>query len=137
MNLMKRHQDKIYYEGSGNNPLPMYGIAVDSGWMPLVDTLADKIAEIDIDNKVRFVQIKEKFGGLRFYTQFVNLNIKENAKDKELWDAVCKLISEAETQSYITCEVCGQMGKLRNKFRWMKTLCDDHTEEYRKTRSLK
>jgi len=60
------------------------------------------------------VQIKEKFGGLRFYVQA--------ATDKHY-----NYISFAESMSYRTCEECGAPGKTYTDG-WHKTLCDIHAE---------
>jgi hypothetical protein len=62
------------------------------------------------------VQVKEKFGGLRFYVQA--------ATDKHY-----NYISFAESMSYRTCEVCGAAGK-RYTSGWHRTLCDIHAEMY-------
>jgi hypothetical protein len=59
----------------------------------------------------RASQIKEKFGGLRFYMT--------HATDK-MYD----LINEAERKSYTTCEVCGAPGEERGGG-WIRTLCDE------------
>jgi hypothetical protein len=65
-------------------------------------------------------QIKEKFGGLRFYI---------GTGDDKLWD----IITEYEKMSYITCEECGKPGELRkdggNYGGWWQTLCDKHYTE--------
>ena len=67
-------------------------------------------------------QVKEKFGGLRFYVN--------GATDKH-WN----YISIAENFSYRTCEQCGAPGKTYTDG-WHTTLCDIHaamagrTEEY-------
>jgi hypothetical protein len=58
------------------------------------------------------VQVKEKFGGLRFYVQA--------ATDKHY-----QYISFAESMSYRTCEVCGAPGKTYTDG-WHTTLCDIH-----------
>jgi hypothetical protein len=55
-------------------------------------------------------QVKEKFGGLRFYI--------DNADDY-----VYGIVSMAESMSYRTCESCGSPGTKRGKS-WIKTLCD-------------
>ena len=60
------------------------------------------------------VQVKEKFGGLRFYVQA--------ATDKHY-----NYISFAESMSYRTCEQCGAPGK-RYSMGWHKTLCDIHAD---------
>jgi hypothetical protein len=58
------------------------------------------------------VQVKEKFGGLRFYVQ---------AATKEHYN----YISFAESMSYRTCESCGADGKTYTDG-WHRTLCDIH-----------
>lgn len=58
------------------------------------------------------VQVKEKFGGLRFYVQA--------ATDKHY-----SYISFAESMSYRTCEECGAPGKTYTDG-WHRTMCDIH-----------
>ncbi len=60
------------------------------------------------------VQVKEKFGGLRFYVH--------GATDKHY-----QYISFAESMSYRTCESCGAAGKTYTDG-WHTTLCDIHAE---------
>jgi hypothetical protein len=60
------------------------------------------------------VQVKEKFGGLRFYVQAAT-------------DEHYNYISFAESMSYRTCEQCGAPGK-RYTDGWHKVLCDIHAE---------
>ena len=60
-------------------------------------------------------QVKEKFGGLRFYT---------NGYTEE----VSGMIRMAESMSYRTCEVCGNPGR-SNNYGWISTLCDTHRLE--------
>ena len=57
-------------------------------------------------------QVKEKFGGLRFYVQA--------ATDKHY-----QYINFAESMSYRTCESCGSPGKTYTDG-WHTTLCDIH-----------
>jgi hypothetical protein len=57
-------------------------------------------------------QVKEKFGGLRFYTNGYT-------------DVIGGMISMAESMSYRTCEVCGNPGR-SNNYGWISTLCDTH-----------
>jgi hypothetical protein len=60
-------------------------------------------------------QVKEKFGGLRFYTNGYT-------------DEVSGMIRMAEAMSYRTCEVCGNPGR-SNNHGWISTLCDTHRLE--------
>lgn len=59
------------------------------------------------------VQIKEKFGTMRFYVH--------NGSDR-----VYDLIDFAEGMSAVTCEVCGKPGKLDENSGWIKTHCVEH-----------
>lgn len=118
-----------------------FGISCGDGWSNIIDLLCHSIQHyIDSmhDNKgyalrwnekhpdnlkeieepldqIVATQVKEKFGGLRFYT---------NHSD----DYVDGLIQMAELMSTRTCEVCGNIGKSRTGG-WIRTLCDKHAEE--------
>jgi hypothetical protein len=61
-------------------------------------------------------QVKEKFGGLRFYYMGGD-------------DAVSGMVRMAESWAAHTCETCGDRGTLRHGG-WVRTLCDKHEEEY-------
>ncbi len=60
-------------------------------------------------------QVKEKFGGLRFYVH--------GATEKH-WN----YITFAESMSYHTCEVCGKPGEYYTDG-WHTVLCDEHAKE--------
>lgn len=60
------------------------------------------------------VQVKEKFGTLRFYAN----NCTETHN---------KLINFAELMSAVTCEVCGSRGKVREGG-WLRCLCNEHNQ---------
>jgi hypothetical protein len=77
----------------------------------LIDEAKAKMEEEEVKVPVA-VQVKEKFGGLRFYVQ---------AATSKHYD----FISFAESMSYRTCEVCGNPGK-RYTDGWHQTLCDIH-----------
>jgi hypothetical protein len=59
------------------------------------------------------LQVKEKFGGLRFY-----VNCRRN-------EAIRQRIGIALDKSFHTCEICGQPETPREA-RCIKTLCDEH-----------
>ena len=84
--------------------------SVGKGWASLVNRVFDKLETIK--GSIKIVQVKEKWGGLRIYTDYSN---------KEL----DKVIYDAEKESLEICEVCGQPGKLRGKT-WYYTSCDEH-----------
>lgn len=90
------------------------GSSIGKGWLPIIIDLDEKLSKIDPDYKIN--QIKEKFGGLRFY---VSGNLDDDGY---------RLISEAERQSYKTCEICGKPGKCEEKDSgtWLATRCEEH-----------
>jgi len=90
------------------------------GWYPLIQKLIEDIIELGWDKQV--TQVKEKFGGLRFYI---------NSASSEVHDR----ITEAERESYTICEMCGSSGELRQDIGWHRTLCDHHYTEIKNKKS--
>jgi TnpA family transposase len=93
------------------------------GWYNLIYTLTNcidcRLEHLNKDGgnrKVVIAQIKEKFGGLRYYA------------DGDVDEQMDGMIDFAEALSYTICEECGAPGKLRSGG-WMRTLCDKHEEE--------
>lgn len=80
------------------------------GWKSLYVPLMERCKA----DGVAVLQVKEKFGGLRFYV---------GGGGDDLYDA----IEEAESRSFTICEYCGAPGELR-KDGWWKTLCDLHAQ---------
>lgn len=94
------------------------------GWEPLIRDLSEQIETYNRDNPNNLVialQVKEKFGGLRFYVS--------GAPD---W--IHDAIDEAENKSETICELCGKPGKTRSDLGWILTLCDGCHEEMLKRR---
>ena len=89
--------------------------AAPEGWMNIVLKADRMLSFIDPDYEI--LQIKEKFGGLRYYFQ-TNKNGTE-------WDIMMAITCYAEERSFNTCEICGSFGKLRDDRYWMQTLCDN------------
>jgi hypothetical protein len=73
------------------------------------------VAEFEVAGGPKFevLQVKEKFGGLRYYV---------NCRKEE---AIRQRIGAAQEESFPICEVCGQPGTLRENG-LIKTLCDEH-----------
>jgi len=114
-----------------------WGIDCGDGWYWLIDNLCDAIQRYcDSRNEgvrggflkgikgylkgttpeeewqVEAVQVKEKFGGLRFYI---------NSGDDEIY----VLISFAEHLSYKICEYCGTTKNVKVRSRgWVRALCN-------------
>lgn len=99
------------------------GIACGSGWFYILDKLCANIQHhIDWKNKsevvvpqVTIVQIKEKFGCLRFYYDGGD-------------EYISGMVTLAESMSGVTCEDCGSIGERRSGG-WIRTLCDTHEAE--------
>ena len=88
-------------------------ISCGDGWLPIIITLDRELAKISDDYVI--YQVKEKFGGLRFYA--------EATLSSEKFD---QLIIEAESLAARTCEICGLPGEMRHtESPWYKTLCSN------------
>jgi len=87
---------------------------VGKGWKALLTDLCGGI--IAIDSTIEVIQVKEKYGGLRFYIGGV---------ETEKFDEIHNLIDTAETKSYTVCEECGRKGGRRSINGWILTLCDE------------
>lgn len=87
-----------------------WGCECGDGWFGLIDELCDRIVQLDPPDDFYVLQVKEKFGGLRFYTIGATLDIDD-------------LIDEAEHRSYKICESCGSMVDVVLTSGWMTTIC--------------
>lgn len=111
---------------------------IGNGWMPLVQQLTEKIIykiedikkynearlnngvitkdrfdkEMELVDNFKICQIKEKFGGLRFYVE---------GADSEIYH----WISFAESMSYRMCEECGTTHNLGRTSGWIRVICVD------------
>lgn len=106
------------------------GFSVGEGWWPILEALCANIqSHIDWKNEQRdkyqrgegcpqvvVVQVKEKFGGLRFYYDGGDETIHGMVRMAEVW---------ADS----SCEKCGKPG-VRRSGGWIRTLCDEHEAEY-------
>lgn len=87
-------------------------IGCSSGWWPLVLETHEAIMKVDPNYEVH--QVKEKFGGMRYYIQ------SEVPEAHDIADA-------ADMKASVICEDCGEPGTRRGGG-WIKTLCDVHGE---------
>ena len=94
------------------------------GWYTILNALCSNI-QIHVDwskcEQVVAGQVKEKFGGLRFYYSGGD-------------EYISGLMSMTESVASVTCEVCGNPGKLRTGG-WLKTLCQEHHNERAQARA--
>jgi len=103
-----------------------FSIDFADGWYVLLEKLCDCIQSYVDDNahldiaQVEVTQIKEKFGGFRFYNTG-----GDNRTDGMVWFA--------ERMSYAICEQCGSAKNVfQNKKGWIRTLCSDCVEKNKK-----
>lgn len=85
---------------------------IRAGWYQLIIDLDHELSAIDPDYQL--VQVKEKFGGLRYYVEF------EPDKSRPGFD---DLIRAAERRSERICEECGEQGAPSHRGSWARTLC--------------
>jgi hypothetical protein len=121
-NLMTKEEMNAFLESIGglnngyypdNPPIKSAGFfSVGPGWLGIIKRLIEDLIELGWDKQI--CQVKEKFGGLRFYI---------NSGSEEIWHR----IQLAESASYITCEKCGELGQVRGDG-WITTLCEEHSE---------
>lgn len=103
-----------------NNKIPLkhFYLGIGDGWYPLLVYICKVIAEeikkhpeMDTEDYPFIVtDIKEKWGGLRFYIS--------HGSDV-IYDAICV----AEKQSVKKCEVCGASGTTKSHRGWYLTRC--------------
>jgi len=103
--------------------------SIPAGWVSRVDKLCADLTvliEEHLKNNTynpdeypfSVLQIKEKFGGLRFYfTSF--------CEDHEFHKELCKLVDKAEDDTYSICEVTGNPGKLCKLGSQYHTFCEE------------
>ena len=103
---------------------PYGGFAISEGWWLIIERLCANIQhhlnwknkESEVVPQVVVRQIKEKFGGLRFYYDGGD-------------DEITGMVRMAESWADHTCETCGNKGERRNGG-WIRTLCDKHETLY-------
>lgn len=101
-----------------------WGFDCGDGWFPLIDNLCSQIqwhlehnAEKDTPQFVA-AQVKEKFGGLRFYGDGGDEHIDS-------------FVQFAESISVRICEECGGMqDTVTYSIGWNRTLCPTHAEKH-------
>lgn len=90
-----------------------------NGWYELIRELCQKLyllienVEFEPHNFPNAYQVKEKYGGLKFYMSTAT-------------EEMIKLIEEAAKESTTICEMCGDEGELFKHKSWYSTLCDEH-----------
>src|SRR5438105_15914827 len=105
-------KEEMFYEGFAERFPNLYANGMffecGKGWYQILEGLSAQLEKLIVKLKqeqelVEYcfaVQVKEKFGTLRFYMSTST-------------DGMDKLIDEAEALSAKTCEVCGNDGRIR------------------------
>lgn len=109
----------------GEQKIPMMTSAnnVGTGWWDIIKELEEKLNAIDPNFDL--LQVKEKFGALRYYA-VLSQDSKHSTTDVA---AFHDAIAEAEGRSDTTCEECGEPAEPKAYRGWLKTLCEKHGAE--------
>lgn len=101
-------------KGNIQHTLMPFGFECGDGWFDLIWLLCEDIEKIGVPGGFEVIQVKEKFGGLRFYV--VNDT-----------NAISERIGQAEVESEQTCEECGKPGKIVERRGWLRAACEEHS----------
>ena len=91
-----------------------FDFSISPGWIGILEEIFKYCA--DHNCPIRAVQIKEKFGGLRFYYDVVG----------ELSDEDSAALDKIEAKGDITCDICGEPGNKEGSKGWIRTTCAKH-----------
>ena len=118
--IFKLNIDAIYNSANKDfqpySPIELFGIECGDGWFDILDVACSQIQSIIDYSKGKIPQViaeqvKEKFGGLRFYFYGGD-------------SATSAVVDTVEQLSYRICERCGKPGKQRGGY-WIYTRCDE------------
>ena len=87
------------------------------GWDTLIDAAVIELAAVGVKS-CHWLQIKEKFGGLRLYFSTKHL-------PDDVATVAHKISDGYERQAAVTCERCGKPGAIVSVTGYLSTLCDD------------
>ena len=86
---------------------------VGKGWASLIDRIYDRIEAIN--TRTTILQVKEKFGGLRFYF----------AAHEDFYEYISRVVDKCESDSFKMCEICGASAEPHcpEGEYWIRTTC--------------
>jgi len=104
-------------------PLPNHPPAwsnLPAGWTGHFNTIVAALDSL-ATGQWTCTQVKQKFGGLRFYYSLTESVPAETARE------IREMVAAVEESTLSLCEICGQQAVLRkaNPY-WWRTLCDAH-----------
>lgn len=116
---------ELFSDLDHRNCFRLFSFECDNGWFDLLKDLITEIKSIiqkdgispciGLDDKpipLKINQVKEKYGGLRFYTNWITETIE-------------KAVERAEARSLKTCELCGEPGLVKAvRPYWYKCVCE-------------
>lgn len=88
---------------------------VGKGWEQLVRRVYN--AKVGLGITVGIIQVKEKWGGLRIYTDYYDSELE-------------KTIVQVGEESFTICEECGSPAGLVKKGTWYQTRCGEHRGDW-------
>ncbi len=102
-----------WFQGLTQSPMQSclaFGFECEDGWFDLLWKLCEDIDKTNPPEGFEVCQVKEKFGGLRFYTMCAT-------------EEIYNRISKAQDDSYNTCEICGSTEDVTSEGAWITTFC--------------
>jgi len=120
-NKLKKKFPSLYKNLYKENTCMQWGIECDDGWYDLIYNLSSELDNWCKQNElqVNAAQIKEKFGTLRFYFNSANVFTDDQYKE------ISSIVDKYEKLSGTVCELTGNVGELKVKGYWYKTLCKE------------
>jgi hypothetical protein len=100
----------------------------DCGWYDLITSCAEKLTNVikklpnEMHGMFKTLQLKEKFGSMRWYICYPTEEYPEQRDD------FLNIIREVESKSCFTCEYCGSPGKVqpvKPGAHWVMCLCEN------------
>jgi len=121
------------------------GASIGDGWWPYVEAAATLLDAAYPGWKSG--QIKEKFGGLRFYITPAPFRDKKEGDERDeiwyddwarRWYAEQEAIADAaERACQNVCETCGKPAETKSVNYWIHTLCPEHFAQYEEERTMR